>query len=264
MVHSSVFNGMARVFTPRYRQMSAWGFFADPQRKQQALNIAYGDVQRSFQHFLQTLQGKPFILAGHSQGTMLLCRLLKEDPDFNKHAFLLVAAYLVAADIGPGDCGNVVRDCELPTQTGCLVHFNVMEEAPHGNRAKFFLASRDKNLTCVNPITFRMDQAQALPTQNPGSRPFLRVSQVVWNLLERFVMRQVPSLNFMSPLEPGVIGARCEDGMVWINPVQTTGYWTTGVFPGGNLHGGESSLFYLAIRQNVQQRIQAFQAQNGA
>ena len=60
--------------------------------------IAYGDVKRAFWHFIyQHNMGRPFILAGHSQGSMHLQRLITEELDTNWHTLgdRFIAGYII-------------------------------------------------------------------------------------------------------------------------------------------------------------------------
>jgi len=271
-VHASVFNGIAKVFTPRYRQMTGWAFMLPPddQRRQNALDLALDDVEHAFDHFLKVNHERPFILAGHSQGSMLLCRMLKrrysskDSSEARKRELKdFVVAYLVAADLGDGDCGDVVKQCHEPLDQKCFVHYNVFMD--DGDRSKFLLANEDKKLTCVNPLSFRADEELVLHTMNPGSRPIFRPLQIVEGLWNAIVRGREPSakqtfaiINMMSPLEKGLFGARCHKGVVWMHHPGdvATGFWTTGVFPGRNLHGGESSIYYMSTRLNAQARLQ--------
>lgn len=85
---ASAFSIACRVFAPRYRQFSASGVYARAQLSedvQQANSeAAYGDVKRAFWHFIHEHNvGRPFILAGHSQGSGHLQRLIAEELDTN-------------------------------------------------------------------------------------------------------------------------------------------------------------------------------------
>src|SRR5262249_15730402 len=67
---ASVFNGAARVYAPRYRQVSQAGQSQQerPRDKAAALDLAYHDVQAAFVHYLDEWnQGRPFFIASHSQ-----------------------------------------------------------------------------------------------------------------------------------------------------------------------------------------------------
>jgi hypothetical protein len=265
MIHASIYNSVGRIFTPRYRQVTGWGFMLDDNdpRKAQGLDLALRDVSKAFDHFLKVNEGSPIILAGHSQGSILLCKLLKQrfpdqaaaakDPIFK----MFVAAYLIGADLGPTECGEVVRECTTPGELRCFVHFNILMEG--GDRSRFLLAPPHKNLSCVNPLSFRTDELHVPPEHNPGSRPILRPLRAIEALIERFYHKTSRVVNLMSQVERGRFGARCSEGVVWVNHHPgMSGYWTTGVFPGMNIHGGESSFFYVATRMNAEARLKRY------
>ena len=93
--------------------------------------LAYGDVRKAFAYYLEHYNnGRPFILAGFSQGAMAVVDLLKsmDDSTYSR----LVAAYVIgykvtdtnahispaqdSADLGVTICYNSVRDnsCAIP------------------------------------------------------------------------------------------------------------------------------------------------------
>ena len=106
------------------------------------------------------------------------------------------------------------------------------------------------------PAFRRMDEEHVPAAKNPGSRPVLRIAQMLEALKNTIVNGDL--LNPMSPVEPGLFSAQCKHGVLWTNVVEHDGFFTTGVFPGKNLHGGESSLYYLSTRHNAQLRLSAF------
>jgi hypothetical protein len=74
---------MCRIYAPRYRQCTLAGVYYSPgsiDNRMQALELAYGDVKKAFEHFISHLcvDGRPFIVAAHSQGTRMVARLLAE------------------------------------------------------------------------------------------------------------------------------------------------------------------------------------------
>jgi len=63
------FTGSCRAYAPLYRQAAAMGDW----------DLAYQDVLSAFEHFLTEVpEARPLILAGHSQGSLHLARLVKE------------------------------------------------------------------------------------------------------------------------------------------------------------------------------------------
>ena len=67
---AAVFNACCRVFAPRYRQVASAGVYAPPAMKAaDAYEFAWGDVRSAFLHYMKHWnKGRPFIIAGHSQG----------------------------------------------------------------------------------------------------------------------------------------------------------------------------------------------------
>ncbi len=68
---ASVFDDFA-VYAPKYREATIYAFLdADSDDSRAALALAYADVREAFEYFLTHIsRGRPFILAGHSQGTL--------------------------------------------------------------------------------------------------------------------------------------------------------------------------------------------------
>ena len=101
----SAFNGCCRLYAPQYRQASLKGLGKSPE----AVDLAYGDVARAFRRYIaHENNGRPFILASHSQGTAHLVRLLQQEVLGTPLQARLVAVYAVGgyapasfASIGP-------------------------------------------------------------------------------------------------------------------------------------------------------------------
>ncbi|MDP6909269.1 MAG: DUF3089 domain-containing protein, partial [Flavobacteriales bacterium] len=78
-LQASVFNASCRVYAPRYRQAVVSVFYESSKDGEKALDLAYQDVKRAFLFFLENYnKGRPFIVAGHSQGTHHTRRLVQE------------------------------------------------------------------------------------------------------------------------------------------------------------------------------------------
>ncbi len=94
---ASVFNGSARVFAPRYRQVHLKGFIREKSRKTKvALDLAYQDVAKAFEYYLEHWhKNRPLIIASHSQGTRHAERLIRDYIDGQDLSDQFVTAYLV-------------------------------------------------------------------------------------------------------------------------------------------------------------------------
>lgn len=136
----------------------------------QALQVAYTDVANAFDyylaHFNKDANGnrRPFILAGHSQGSNLLLMLLQNrfsNPALRK---LLVAAYVIGWSVTSADMqehsASLARIgiCGIPLTRlkGCIVTYNTQAYAGDWTMAPGSknLGLVQKNAYSVNPLTW--------------------------------------------------------------------------------------------------------------
>ena len=134
----------------------------------QALQVAYTDVANAFDyymaHFNKDANGnpRPFILAGHSQGSNLLLMLLEDkfsDPALRKQ---LVAAYVIGWSVTSDDMNNNPASlgqmgiCGIPSTrlTGCIVTYNTQAYPGDWTNAGPMLGIVQKNAYSVNPLTW--------------------------------------------------------------------------------------------------------------
>lgn len=234
---ASVFNNAGRIYAPRYRQATLFSFFDEqnsPNGKG-ALDLAYGDVKAAFQYYLTHYnQGRPFIVAGHSQGTFHATRLLRElvDPD-PKLRRQLVAAYLIGFNVQPTQYQEL-KPCEDSTQTGCYVAWN---SVAWGYDYPPFQGG-----VAVNPLTWKTDTVAAPASLNLGGTP-----------------------HAFNRLDPAVVDAKVHNGLVWLHPPKPLGY-PRFLLPGRpelrhSFHIADYALYYMNIRQNAAARVRAYERQ---
>jgi hypothetical protein len=99
---ASAFSSACRIYAPKYRQSTihAYGLPADDAEK--VFGIAYDDCAAAFRHFIAEYnQGRPFVLASHSQGGHHMQRLLEEELEANWGTLgsRFVACYVVGSRI---------------------------------------------------------------------------------------------------------------------------------------------------------------------
>lgn len=231
LLQASVFNGSARVFAPRYRQATLYSFVDDTGNAEKAFSVARDDVLRAFQYYLKNYnKGRPFFLAGHSQGSMLLIEVLVRYLDETRNPNF-VAAYLPGWAVKP-DRFKRLKPCTSATDTGCYISWNSKK---WGSVPEDFAipVTRYTDGICINPISWRMDEQPATKDSHKGALSFQ------FNRIDR---------HFVS--------ARCKGDMLWVQVPDDAGY---GPSRGEkeNYHVADYSLFYLDIRANIEQRLQA-------
>lgn len=243
-MQASVFNGVAEVWVPRYRQATFGGFLKPGPDAAQALALAYGDVERAFDAFLAAQPAdRPIILAGHSQGSLHLLHLLK-----TRRAALgnrLVAVYAVGWPVAtPADgAATGVPACKAPAQAGCMLSWQ--SYAADGEFDKMLAG-----LTVVPDLS-------GTPL---GTRPMLCVNPLTGGNGSAGADRNAGMLT-AEGLLPRTVGASCNPrGLLLISPTpKDAGPF---VLPGGNFHVYDYSLFWANIRADVEARLSAHAGAN--
>ena len=243
----SAFNGAGEIWAPRYRQAAYGAFLLDSRDATQALDLAFRDVAAAFDRFIDEIPAdRPIILAGHSQGSLHLLRLLGDRR--TAIAGRLVAAYVVGwpvSTIADLPATGLVP-CATAASTGCVASWQSFGEpanpslilgswedtpGPSGER-------RRSDMICTDPIS-GAGGGGSPPAANPGTL--------------------VPSVNLATAnLEPGRVGSRCEDGLLMIGgDIPALGPY---VLPGNNYHVYDYALFWGAVRRDAERRLAAWKA----
>jgi len=260
-IQASAFNGCCAIYAPRYRQANGTAFIRPLPGREQALELAYSDVAAAFHHYLQhQSQGRPFILAGHSQGAMLAYRLLVQEISRQPLRGRLVAAYLVGGAISLDDLARDAPDvpvCAAPQQTGCVVGWNARgpRYVPGGfemTPPRPSAAERGGTAVrlCVNPLTFLADGAAAPAEANQGA--------LFWDAPAPAVL-------------PRFASAACKDGTLVVfevgkPPRDFMSRLLDYALGPENYHPIEYQLFYVNLRNNAKLRVESYrrQRQTGA
>ncbi|MFW6027357.1 MAG: DUF3089 domain-containing protein [bacterium] len=248
---ASAFNGCCRVFAPRYRQATFYYTIAYDENSWQALALAFEDVRRAFRHYLEKWNdGRPLILAGHSQGARHLLHLLETEVAGKPVQDRLVAAYVIGFGVPETKLGGslgAIGVCDSPAETGCLIAWTTIAEG--GSDARYrkqmvlaahgeYRANGETPRVCVNPLSWNTDGAAA-ETEAPLAIPFTE------------------GLKPLPEPQPVVRRAQCRDGALWINPPRPPEY-NERVFEGSDYHVYDYALFYMAVRENAIRRVESF------
>lgn len=246
---ASAFNAVAQIWAPRYRQATFGAFLTDKPEAARALDLAYGDVAAAFDRFVAEAGDRPIILAGHSQGSLHLTRLLREKLAGTPLARRVVAAYVVGWPISRAtDLGALgLPECASADQSGCLLSWqSFAEPADPALILETYGASKGFDgrpragtpIICTNPVTGTPGGAAAA-SANLGTL--------------------VPTKDLQSAdLVPGHVPARCaENGFLLIgDPPQVGNY----VLPGNNYHVYDYSLFWGSVRADAARRLANYKA----
>ena len=233
---ASVFNAAGRIYAPRYRQANLQVYYSEGRRvAERALQIAYEDVLRAFDFYLDHYNdGRPIIIASHSQGTTHTKRLLADRFDGQALQNQLVAAYLVGMPVSRGAYGTIPV-CESPNQTGCFVSWRTYRkdfEPKPGYRDTV------PDIAVVNPLVWTTDTNLISADYNEGG--------VLMNY------NRTPRANLVSAQIRGA-------GLFTSKPK----FFGDVFFRTKNYHVADYNLFWVNIRENAVERVRAFVKNGG-
>lgn len=225
---ASIFNGVGRIFAPYYRQAHLNAYFnPDTASARQALELAYEDVKAAFAYYLAHYnQGRPIIIATHSQGTTHGSRLVQEFFDGQPLQKQLVAAYLLGIPVYPKAYKNI-PPCRDSSDIGCLMSWRTWRRN-HGPQWDY----NNPDVLVVNPLSWRTDTTYVPATYNKGGviMPFSRV-------------------------QPQVADAQIYQSVLWATKPRFRGslFYTS-----KNFHPGDFNLYYMNVRENAQLRTRTY------
>lgn len=228
---ASIFNAAGRVFAPRYRQANLSVYYPEGRSvSRQALDTAYADVLAAFDYYLENWnQGRPIIIASHSQGTTHAKRLMADRFDGKPLRQRLVAAYLVGMPVS-AHAYRTIPVCDSATQTGCFVSWRTYRED--------FVPKSDYRdtvpyITVVNPLTWTTDEQRAPAERNKGG------------VLYNFDKGPFPNLVWAERRGAGLFTSKPH-------------FFGDIFFNRKNYHIVDYNLFWVNIRENAVDRVQAF------
>ena len=231
---AGVFEGQCNIYAPFYRQASLHVLNAREEDKNKALGVGYTDIERAFRYYIKNFNnGKPFILAGHSQGSNFLLWLLErvfDDPELMKK---LVAAYMIGWSVTVDDVKAYpqLKVCESFDETGCIVSYNTQEKNPEISLVR-------KGAIAVNPLLWNTSEEAAPKELNLGA---------------------VFHFDGITKEIPHYTGAQTIAGALIVPRPSNTDELKT---PRGFYHSYDYAFFYRNLEKNVADRIAAYQRLN--
>lgn len=246
-IQASAFNGCCAVYAPRYRQANGTAFTHPSADGDRAIALGYADVRRAFDGFnARRGAGRPFLLAAHSQGSVIAERLLYEAISGTPLRSQLVAAYLIGGGITSTSLRERAPDiptCSAADDLHCVVAWNA--RGPGYVPTQYDLHRGEaRDWVCTNPLSWRVDGAAAPRESNLGA-VFLETDD------------HAPRLAFAD--------ARCVDGALVVAhldpaPRDLPSRILDHVMGSGNHHAIEYQIFFMNLRQNANVRAAAFTA----
>ena len=144
-------------YSPFYRQISM-DTYRDTALISRRFPVAMEDARDAFQYYLKEINcGRPFVLAGFSQGGQIVSELLKEMPD--SVAQRMVAAYVLGWKITEEELAGhpAIRPAQGSGDTGVTICYNSVRRPEDASA----LVS-EGNVVAINPVNWRTDATPAV------------------------------------------------------------------------------------------------------
>jgi len=234
-----VYEKSTNIYVPLYRQMDmvseleVSGVNVECLFKALHDRVTRTDVYGALDYYFENYnKGKPFILAGHSQGSALVRIVLDEYMEAHpEYLERMVAAYPIGMGISQTfiDENPHLKYAEGETDTGVIISWNT--EGPGATEPSCLVSESDG--LCMNPLTWTRDDTYGDKSLNKGS---LIDDEIIPNYadaqidLERHTLVSNGSAEYM-PV-PG-FGDKC-------------------------LHGVDYKFYYCNLEENVQKRIDSY------
>jgi hypothetical protein len=212
-------------YSPYYRHITldTWATLDEDYITRQYESVSLTDVKQAFDHFIKNYnKGRPFVLAGFSQGGKSVVELMKYMPeDIRKY---MVAAYVLGYKVTPDDVAVApwIVAAKGASDTGVTICYNSVSDVKY---IKPVISS--PAVMCINPVNWRTDSTPAILND---------------------------SITVTLNTEHNVLVLDGYDGSHLPNILN--------ILNVGDYHSIEPWLYDQCLRANIKQRIKAFRENN--
>lgn len=247
---ASLFENVGNLYIPYYEQMSIDSLqriTTDDHIKSLFVEHTYMSMVAALEYYLKTQNlRRPFILAAHSQGSLLLLMLLsqymKDKPQVLDR---MVCAYAIGFSVTEDylQQNTHLKFATGETDTGCIVSYNTEMKDYDGPNLTVF-----ENSIAINPVNWRLDDRYASNSESLGSRiPVFHPSGDLKEILElpHYADAQID-------LKRGTVRCSTADPYLCFRKDREAH------FPLGVLHSIDLNLYYYDLKENARKRAAHF------
>jgi len=241
---ATAFETVGNIYAPYYRQADAAYVLALPLAEHDAViaGIPTTDAVAAFDYYIKHYNnGRPFILAAHSQGSNVLINLLagymKDHPDVYGR---MVAAYVVGYSVSDEYLAKNphLKFAEGPDDTGVIISYNT--QAPDVVAGTNPVVSPGGLV--INPITWTRDETLATTAEGLGSFMPDPVTKV-FSQVPQYADAKIDKTN-------GVLICSTAD--------ENALYSLSGALGKGVYHSFDYPFYYYNLRENAANRTNKF------
>jgi hypothetical protein len=230
LFQASAFTTSGKLYVPYYRQAHLRSYTMLKRGGEQALFLAYSDVKKAFEIYLQKYnKGRPIIIASHSQGSTHTKFLLRDFFDNKPLQKQLIAAYVVGAVINPA-LFKTIKPMIKQNEIGGFVGWNTFKKGSYPKEKEAY-----KGSVTSNPITWNDEKT----TEFDQHKGFLYSNKKLY-------------IN--------AVQIEITNGLVWSTNPKFPGRFFMSFMK--NYHVGDINLFWQDIRENAELRTNTWLEKN--
>jgi len=179
---ATAFETAGNIYAPYYRQADANVIYILSLTEQDKVigGIPKSDAFAAFDYYIKHYNnGRPFILAGHSQGSNVLLYLLSEYMKEHPKVYdRMIAAYVIGYSVTEDYLAKNphLKFAEGPDDTGVIISYNTEAPTVEGNNPVLLPGA-----IAINPITWTREETLATAEENLGSIILNKDGSVVLN-----------------------------------------------------------------------------------
>ncbi len=250
--HASVYQDATNVFVPWYRQ-AGLRFASEVAKETGNIDAAisgmpYDDITAALDYYFKNYnQGRPFIIAGHSQGSamtkLVLKNYFKEHPDYYSR---MIAAYVIGYSVTKDDLKEYphMKFATGESDTGVIISWNT--EGIKNVEENAYNVVVLPGAISINPLNWKLDDTYAPASMNLGS--YMPNEEGKYEFIDVSADAQVN-------LERGVVVTNA-----LTEPLPEELSEIAKIFGPDGRHASDYSYFYNNIKDNVAKRIATYKS----
>lgn len=256
-IQASAFNLAGNVYAPRYRQATFGAFMDETGDGAKAIMLAFTDVLAAFDNFIaERSEGRPFILAGHSQGSLHLLYLLQQRITGTELADRMIAAYIIGWPVSiEADLGAMpdISACNRKHETGCAVSYQTFGLGGDPSMIMPYMETtvglsgqprKGTQMLCTNPQDWIIGSNETRSAHLGAVALSKEDNGPLSGIIKHFS------------------GTQCgTDGILYLTDLPGEA-WSEYKMHGENFHVYDYHMFYMNIRENAAVRAAAWTAKN--
>jgi len=262
----------ANVFIPLYRQMALYYALSNYTMHNDIINDdrekgPYADIKNALDYYFTVLNKdatRPFVLAGHSQGSAMLQVVLEEyfiEGGHKEYLKKMVAAYSTGYGVSKkwfdgldkklgGE--EVIHFATGALDYNCLISWNA--EGPNPTGKNFLLSDDEYDTYVINPLNWKTDETQATIAENFGVLINNPNKDENDPLSTDYIVSTDESELFDAKIDLRRGSVVCSEGMgtyVYLPPYGA-------IWGAQSLHLSDGPAFYVNMARNLGDRLDAY------